>query len=112
MGTKTKNKVRVAQNVSTTTRKITKGSSTKQPKSVILAKGEIRTTREYGQLMAALVSDVIQENISPTLVNAAVNAGRQMIKVAELNLKYGRKVVNNDKPEKDACLNLLTGRTE
>jgi len=63
--------------------------------------------------MAALMTDVIQEKVPPRLVNAAVNAGRQMVKMAELNLKYGkaaRKIHNA--PSDLPCINLLTGQVE
>lgn len=89
-----------------------KSNKESQPRSLALAQNEIRTTRDYGQLMAALITDVIQEKISPTVLFAAVAAGRQMVKVAELNLRYGnpkKQVQNeNNKP----CLNLLSGQVE
>ena len=60
--------------------------------------------------MAALMTDVIEEKVSPTVLNAAVNAGRQMIKAAELNLKYcTRKPVSNTTKTKEPALDLLTG---
>jgi hypothetical protein len=61
--------------------------------------------------MAALITDVIQEHISPTILNAAVNAGRQMIKAAELNLKYGRKP-KLSVTKKEVGLDLITGQTD
>lgn len=57
--------------------------------------------------MAALITDVIEEKVSPTVLNAAVNAGRQLIKAAEFNLKYGRKTVASNKTP---SLDLLTGQ--
>jgi len=57
--------------------------------------------------MAALITDVIEEKVSPTVLNAAVNAGRQLIKAAELNLKYVRGGVQSKK--KEPCLQLLSG---
>jgi len=77
-----------------------------QSKSYQLAKKPIRTTHDYAEIMATLMSDVIRENISIGVVNSAVNAGRQLIKVAELNLKYSnlRKHATNSMP-----LDLLKG---
>ena len=62
--------------------------------------------------MAALMTDVIEEKVSPTVLNAAVNAGRQMIKAAELNLKYSaRKAVSSRTKSKEPALDLLTGES-
>jgi len=62
--------------------------------------------------MAALITDVIEEKVSPTVLNAAVNAGRQLIKAAELNLKYSaRKPVSSRAKTKEPTLDLLTGQT-
>ena len=89
-----------------------KSPKNEQPRSVALAKNEIRTTRDYGQLMAALITDVIEEKISPVILFAAVAAGRQMVKVAELNLKYGNPTSQTPKPNNEKSLNLLTGQVE
>ena len=90
-------------------RKSTQGGKSK---SLELAKKEVRTTADYGRLMAALITDVIEEKVSPTVLNAAVNAGRQLIKAAEFNLKYGRRNAVNIKlknRKKEISLDLLTG---
>lgn len=42
-------------------------------------------------MMSALMSDLIEGNVSPQVGNATVNAGGKLLKVVELNLKYGRK---------------------
>ena len=60
--------------------------------------------------MAALITDVIEGKVQPNILNAAVNAGRQLIKAAELNLKYGRKMVGTAK--KEPTLDLLTGQVK
>ena len=59
--------------------------------------------------MAALITDVIQEKVQTKVLNAAVNAGRQLIKAAELNLKYGRRLPAS-KRTKTPGLQLLTGQ--
>ena len=89
-----------------------KSVENQQSRSVILAQNEIRTTRDYGKLMAALITDVIQEKISPTILFAAVSAGRQMVRVAELNLKYGNPKSQVPEPNNEKSLNLLSGQVE
>lgn len=36
------------------------------------------------------MSDVIEGSITPSIANAAVNAGGKLLKVTELTLKYGK----------------------
>jgi len=40
-------------------------------------------------MMSALMSDTIAGRISPQVTNATVNAGGKLLKVVELQLKYG-----------------------
>lgn len=39
--------------------------------------------------MCGLMSDVISGNMTPAVANAAVNAGGKLLKVVELENKYG-----------------------
>lgn len=41
-------------------------------------------------MMSALMSDVIEGNVTPQVANATVNAGGKLLKVVELQLKYGK----------------------
>lgn len=41
-------------------------------------------------MMSALMSDLIEGNVTPQVGNATVNAGGKLLKVVELQLKYGR----------------------
>lgn len=40
-------------------------------------------------MMSALMSDVIEGSITPQVANATVNAGGKLLKVVEMQLKYG-----------------------
>lgn len=40
--------------------------------------------------MTALMSDIIEERISPNVANAAINAGGKLLKVVEMQYKYSR----------------------
>lgn len=40
-------------------------------------------------MMSALMSDTISGRISPQVANATVNAGGKLLKVVELQMKYG-----------------------
>jgi len=41
-------------------------------------------------MMSALMSDVIEGNVTHQVANATVNAGGKLLKVVELQLKYGK----------------------
>jgi hypothetical protein len=41
-------------------------------------------------MMSALMSDIIEGSVSPQVGNATVNAGSKLLKVVELQLKYGK----------------------
>ncbi len=45
-------------------------------------------------MMSALMSDVIEGNVTPQVANATVNAGGKLLKVVELQLKYGSQPEN------------------
>jgi hypothetical protein len=47
--------------------------------------------------MSALMADVIEGAVAPGTCNAACNAGGKMIRIVELQLKYGIPVANGRK---------------
>lgn len=54
-----------------------------------IARRGIRTAADFAELMSALMSDVICEEITPNIANAACNAGGKLLKVVELNHRHG-----------------------
>ncbi len=57
----------------------------------------IQTGEDFARLMSALVQDVVEGKVSPAVVNAACNAGGKLLKVVEMQYKYG-----GTKPERSA----------
>ena len=51
----------------------------------------VRTGEEFASLMSALMSDVISGAVTPDIANAACNAGGKLLKVVEMQFKYGTK---------------------
>ncbi len=49
----------------------------------------MRTGEDFANLMSALMSDVIDGTLTPMVANAAVNAGGKLLKVVEMQYKYG-----------------------
>lgn len=48
-------------------------------------------------MMSCLMSDVIEGRVTPGVSNAAVNAGGKLLKVTELQLKYGTSPPGKEK---------------
>lgn len=57
-------------------------------------------------MMSSLMSDVISGSVNPQVANAVVNAGGKLLKVVEMQYKYG-KVGADGSP---AILSLAEGR--
>lgn len=62
-----------------------------EPRSLALAERGVRTGGDFANMMSALMSDIIAERISPVIANAACNAGGKLLKVVEMQYKYGGK---------------------
>ena len=60
------------------------------PRSLEFAKKGIRSGGDFAGMMSALMSDLIEGTITPQVGNATVNAGGKLLKVVELQLKYGK----------------------
>lgn len=67
------------------------------PKSLVLAEQGVKTGRDFANLMSALMSDVISGRITPNVGNAACNAGGKLLKVVEMQYKYGSTAGPNDR---------------
>lgn len=60
------------------------------PKCLALAQVGIITANQFARFMSSLISDLIEGAISPQVGNAAVNAGGKLLKVVEMQYRYGR----------------------
>ena len=69
---------------------IEEGSKEERPRSLEIARKGIQTGGDFALMMSALMSDVIEGNITPQVANATVNAGGKLLKVVEMQLKYGK----------------------
>lgn len=47
--------------------------------------------------MSAIMSDVIEGNMSPAVANASVNAGGKMLKCTEMQIKFGKQLDNGER---------------
>ena len=65
--------------------------ATKPPKSLAIAARGVKTGHDFANLMSALMSDLIEGRVTPSIGNAACNAGGKLLKVVEMQYKYGVK---------------------
>jgi hypothetical protein len=73
---------------------------------LIAAKG-VRTGEDFGELMSALMADILGGDVDPTIATATINAGRQLLRVVEMQYRYA-----TEKEGKRAALKLLVGRRD
>ena len=60
-----------------------------KPRSLEVAARGIETGRDFAAFMSCLMSDLIEGKVSPQIGNAACNAGGKLLKVVEMQMRYG-----------------------
>jgi hypothetical protein len=70
-----------------------------KPKSLAFAEAGVRTSGDFAGMMSALMSDTISGKVSPQVTNAAVNAGGKLLKVVEMQLRYGKPTTTGTRAE-------------
>lgn len=60
------------------------------PRSLAIASAGVRTGEDFAGLMSALMSDVIEGRLTPVAANATCNAGGKLLKVVEMQYRYGK----------------------
>jgi len=61
------------------------------PRSLSIAERGICSSKDVRDMMSSLMSDVISGSLTPEVTNAACNACGKLIKVVELEQKWGRE---------------------
>lgn len=59
------------------------------PKSLTIAASGIQTAGDFAAMMSALMSDLIEGRVTPQVGNATCNAGGKLLRIVELQYKYG-----------------------
>lgn len=57
----------------------------------IIASGDVKSGSKFAELMSALMSDLVMGAMTPDVGNATCNAGGKLLKVVEMQHKYGPK---------------------
>lgn len=74
-------------------------SSAKRPRCVAVAQAGITTGRQFASLMSALMADLIDGSIAPQTGNAICNASGKLLKIVEMQHKYGHPKKNGEPRE-------------
>lgn len=68
-------------------------SATKgEPTCVSLANGGINTAADFLRMMTALMADTVTGRVQPQTANATCNVAGKIIRMVEMQHKYGRQV--------------------
>lgn len=73
-------------------KKNTSGIAADAPKSIQLAERGVHTGADFASVMSALLTDTIAGRIDPQVSNASCNIAGKLLKVVELQYKYGKAV--------------------
>lgn len=57
----------------------------------IISSGDVKSGSKFAELMSALMSDLVMGAMTPDVGNATCNAGGKLLKVVEMQHKYGPK---------------------
>ena len=60
------------------------------PRSLKIFEAGIKTGGDFADGMSALMSDLITGSVTPQIGNAVCNAGGKLLKVVEMQHRYGR----------------------
>ena len=64
-------------------------ADTQRPRTLAISERGVETGEDFANLMSALMSDVIEGRMSPSVANAACNAGGKLLKMVEMQYRYG-----------------------
>lgn len=63
--------------------------------SVALSKRGVHSSQDFCDLMCTLMTDVVQGDVTPDVVNAACNAGRSLLRMVDLEYRAAAANANN-----------------
>lgn len=72
------------------------------PRSLKISEAGIHTGTQFASLMSSLMGDIISGRVTPSVGNAACNAGGKLLKIVEMQYKFGTQSGNQG----DRVLNL------
>lgn len=79
----------MARNGKEGTGKSTVGAPRGTPRAAKVASDGVKTSREFASMMSTLMVDILENRIDPRAANAVCNAGGKLLRMVELEHKYG-----------------------
>jgi len=79
----------MAENLTRQSKESASVAKGEKPRSLVIANRGIKTSHDFANLMSALMSDLIEGRVTPNIGNATCNAGGKLLKVVEMQYKYG-----------------------
>ena len=67
-------------------------------RSFTIASKGVVTGNDFAKLMSGLMSDLILGTITPQVANAACNAGGKLLKIVEMQIRYGKTHKDSSSP--------------
>jgi hypothetical protein len=64
-------------------------TQTTDAKSLTYSERGVKTSADFANMMSALMTDIITGKISPQVGNAVCNAGGKLLKIVEMQYRYG-----------------------
>ncbi len=63
-----------------------------ETRSVKIARGGINNSRKFTDFFSALIADLSEQKVTASMANAMCNAGGKMLKMVELEIRYGQQI--------------------
>lgn len=71
-------------------KKATNGKPSTKARCISVARKGVKTGSDFADFMSSLMSDIIEGRVTPDVGNATCNAGGKLLKVVEMEYRYGR----------------------
>lgn len=82
------------QNAAQDRKKTLQRKTPSEPRSLAISEKGIATGSQFAALMSALMGDIVSGRVTPAVGNATCNAGGKLLKVVEMQYKYGTQSGN------------------
>lgn len=67
-----------------------RSGATNNSRALTLGRAGVKTATQFATFSSALMTDVLEGSITPEICNASAGAGRNLLKVVEMQYKYGK----------------------
>lgn len=68
----------------------------RQAESRKIASDGIKTSRDFAKVMSTLMGDLLSGAVEPRVANAVCNAGGKLLRMVELQHKYGKRLAEEE----------------